>query len=149
MKPWENLGWRITTCWYLLGTVTFLVCLFAGNLSANAGTVEILVKTGETIGGKTLINTLFPKLNNKGDVVFNGQFSATPKALIGIFTPDSILVQPGDTIGGQTLDSVSSPFINDNGTLHFEDSLMGSTAMAFSYWTRSLRSQAIPLEGKL
>ena len=76
----------------------------------------MLVKVGDTIGGKTLTDLFFgPALNSSGTVAFMGVFSGGT----GVFTQNALLVQAGDTIGGQTLTSFGYPVINDSGMVAF------------------------------
>jgi hypothetical protein len=94
------------------GTVVFL-----GSFSGGSGIFtpsELLVKTGDTIGGRRLTGfsgSGFPgydwtlAISDAGAVFFLGSFSGS----LGIFTPSELLVQPGDTIAGKTIIDFFSP----------------------------------------
>ena len=87
-----------------------------GILTAISTPTTLLVKTGDTIGGKTLTNLFFGSaLSSGGDVAFVGVFADGT----GVFTQKDLLVQAGDKIGGQTLATFGFPVISDNGTVAF------------------------------
>jgi hypothetical protein len=76
----------------------------------------VLVKTGDSIDGKTLTDLLFgPTLNSTDTIAFIGTFAGGT----GIFTQKALLVRSGDTIGGQMLTSFGLPVIDDSGTVAF------------------------------
>jgi hypothetical protein len=90
---------------------------FAGGIATGILTpTSLLVKTGDTIGGKTLTDLFFgPALNSNGTIAFVGTFSGGT----GIFTQKNLLVEAGDKIGGKTLTSFGYPMISDNGVVAF------------------------------
>jgi hypothetical protein len=98
------------------GTVAFQ-SWFSGRIATAILTpTALLVKTGDTIAGKTLTNLFFgPALNSDGTVAFVGVFSGGT----GVFTQKDMLVQAGDKIGRQTLTTFGYPVISDNGVVAF------------------------------
>jgi hypothetical protein len=98
------------------GTVAFQ-SWFSGRIATAIVTpTELLVKTGDTIAGKTFTDLFFgPALNSAGVIAFVGAFSGGT----GVFTQRDLLVQAGDTIGGQTLTSFGYPVIGDSGIVAF------------------------------
>lgn len=90
---------------------------FSGRIATAIATpATLLVKSGDTIGGKTLTNLFFGSaLSSDGTVAFVGVFSDGT----GVFTQKEILVQAGDKIGGQTLTTFGYPVISGTGTVAF------------------------------
>jgi hypothetical protein len=109
------------------------VILFVAASVADAAspyTLRIVVKTGDTIGGKTLTDFRNPAINDSGTIVFAGSFAGG----IGIFTQSALLAKTGDTIGGKTLTDFPhlpgeligiEPAINDSGVVAFLGSFAG------------------------
>lgn len=88
---------------------------------------SIVVQTGDTIGGKTLVFLGYnPKINNAGTVVFEAGFNNGGGGA-GIFTPSKQLVGTGDIIDGNLLGGFSYPAVNDAGTVVF-NATFGSIA---------------------
>jgi hypothetical protein len=82
---------------------------------------RIIVKSGDMIGGATLISVNNPALSKSGTVVFSGSYSDTPNHFTGaIFTQHRMVVKIGDTVGGLTLAGLSQPAINELGAIGFE-----------------------------
>jgi len=86
--------------------------LIVGTLSVNAD--SLVVKTGDTIDGKTLTGILFNRsLSDTGEVFFTGFYDDG----FGVFTQDSLVIQTGDIIDGKTLKNHGNSAVNDNGEL--------------------------------
>jgi len=100
---------------------------FSGRIATAILTpTAVLVKTGDTIGGKTLTDLYFGgALNSSDAVAFVGTFSGGT----GVFTQQALLVQAGDAIGGVTLTSFGSPVINDSGIVAFLGSYAGGSGI--------------------
>jgi hypothetical protein len=76
----------------------------------------VLVKTGDIIGGKTLISFGPSSINTAGKVTFFGHFSGGQ----GIFNQHSLIAAFGDTIEGKTLTGFGTPLaFNDAGDVAF------------------------------
>jgi hypothetical protein len=78
------------------------------------------VQTGDTIGGRTLID-IFPftlAINDTGTVLFVGSFAGG----LGLFSQSAVVAQPGDVIDGKTVASAAPffPAMNDRGAVIFE-----------------------------
>jgi hypothetical protein len=118
------------------GAVAF-VGFFSGGAGAGIFTTRqsdgpgsqssLLVKTGDTIGGKTLTDFGPAAINNRGTVVFLGLFSGE----FGIFNQSGLVAKIGDSIGGQTLTLISSlsPAINNHGTVAFAGEFAGGSGI--------------------
>ena len=98
------------------GTVVFQSWFSGGTATAILTPTTVLVKTGDTIGGKTLNDLLFGRALNSSDTV--AYFGTYPGGA-GIFTQKALLVRSGDTLGGQKLTSFGLPVIDDSGTVAF------------------------------
>lgn len=87
---------------------------------------QVVAKTGNSIGGNTIVNFNEPALlNDSGQVVF----SAAHTGGQGIFTPTEALVKTGDVIDGKQLTSVSSPALNAGGNMVFLGGYAGGSAI--------------------
>lgn len=102
---------------------------FSGGGLAGEGLLtpnSLIVKTGDTIGGTSLLGTSLPfAVNDSGQLVFQ----ATISGGAGIFTTTSLLAKTGDSIGGQTLTGVSVPAINSGGAVVFQGSFVGGAGV--------------------
>jgi len=78
---------------------------------------ELLVKIGDTVGGKLLTGVGDPYINNAGEVVFEGFYIGGN----GIFAlnADSLLIEEGDMVDGTVVDEFDHPAMNSNGVLIF------------------------------
>jgi hypothetical protein len=127
---------------------------FAGGFSGGSGIFttrqsddpgsqsSLLVKTGDTIGSKTLSFIVSPPdINNRGTVAFFGGFSGGS----GIFTQSSLVAKTGDVIGGQTLTGFGGcecAHINDAGDIVFGGTFSdGSQAIILAQMTPENRAQ--------
>jgi len=107
-------------------TVAFQAWLSGRIATAILTPTAVLVKTGDTIGGKTLTDLFFgPALNSSGTVAFVGTFLGGT----GVFTQDALLVQAGDSIGGRTVTSFGYPVINDSGIVAFFGTYTGGSGI--------------------
>jgi hypothetical protein len=98
------------------GTVAFQAWLSEPGATAILTPTAVIVKTGDTIDGKTLTDLFFgPALNSSGTVAFVGAFPGGT----GVFNQRAMLLRSGDTIGGKTLTSFGLPMIDDCGTVAF------------------------------
>jgi hypothetical protein len=98
------------------GTVAFQAWSSGRRTTAILTPTTVLVRTGNTIDGKTLTDLLFsPSLNSSDTVAFVGAFQGG----MGIFTQKALLVQSGDTVGGLKLTGFGLPAIDDSGTVAF------------------------------
>jgi hypothetical protein len=98
------------------GTVAFQSWLSESRATAILTPTAVMVKTGDTIDGKTLTDLFFgPALNSSDTVAFVGAFPGGT----GVFTQKAMLVRSGNTIGGKTLTSFGLPMIDDSGTAAF------------------------------
>jgi hypothetical protein len=93
--------------------------------AASPYTLTIVAKTGDTIGGKTLVVVESLVINDSGTIAFRGLFSGGS----GIFTPSALLATTGDTIGGKTLTNLEVPAINDSGTVAFFGTFSGGSGI--------------------
>ena len=71
----------------------------------------LLVKVGDTVGGKTLTRIDQVSINKRGELAFSAAFNGGQ----GIFTTSGMLIQTGMTIAGHTLNSIrfSQAAMND------------------------------------
>lgn len=86
---------------------------------------RVVVKEGDTIGGKTIqfddVDQFAPglSLNDHGDIAFLAEFSGGQ----GVFTQEALHVQTGDMIDGRTIDrfllGFQTPQINNDGIIAF------------------------------
>lgn len=98
------------------GTVAFQTWVSGRKTTAILTPTTVLIKTGDTIDGKTLTDLLFgPALNSSDTIAFVGAF----RGGMGIFTQKALLVQSGDTVGGLSLTGFGLPAIDDSGTVAF------------------------------
>ena len=112
------------------GTVAFQTWRSGRRKTAILTPTTVLVKTGDTIDGKTLTDLLFgPALNSSDTVAFVGAFQGG----MGIFTQKALLIQSGDTVGGQKLTGFGLPAIDDSGTVAF----LGAYAGGIGIFTQS------------
>jgi hypothetical protein len=97
-----------------------VACVSIGGAPANGPTqgysLQVVAKTGQSIGGNTITNFTQPAvLNDQGTLVFAAASNTGP----GLFTPDAVIAKAGDTIDGKTLTSVTSPAMNQSGNIAF------------------------------
>jgi len=76
---------------------------------------RLLVHSGQVIDGQTL-QSFSPKVNKRGDLIFNAGFAS---GLLGLCTPTTIVGIPGDVIGGKTVTAVKGGDINERGQIVF------------------------------
>ena len=98
------------------GTVAFQSWQTEPRATAILTPTAVVVKTGDTIDGKTLTDLSFGSaLNSSDTVAFVGVFPGGA----GVFTQKAMLVSSDNTIGGKTLTSFGLPTIDDSGTVAF------------------------------
>jgi hypothetical protein len=94
--------------------------VFTASFSSGEGIFtpeKLLVKSGDTIDGKTLAYVRYPALNERGVIAFLAGF---PNGS-GIFTQSKLLVKTGDVIGGQAINTFyAGTSLNDAGEVAFE-----------------------------
>jgi hypothetical protein len=105
---------------------------------------NLLVESGNTIGGQTLTDIGQPAINNKGTVAFVGSFSNGT----GIFTQTALLAKSGELIAGQTVSSFGPPAINDSGTVAFQCWFSGRISTAIVTPTAVLVKASDTISGK-
>src|ERR1041385_2496487 len=95
---------------------------------ANDYTLQIVAKTGDTIGGKTLMvaPTCCISINNAGEVAFYAQFAGGS----GVFTQTEAVAVTGDVVAGKTLLTPNlSVSLNNSGTVAFIGNFPDTTAV--------------------
>ena len=111
--------------------LTILTVLLSMTAQARAIPYDLtlLVKTGDTIDGKTIeVLGPVPSLNDNGNVAFFGSFSGGS----GIFTQNSLLAATEDTIDGKTIASLARTgfaALNNNGDVAFWGSFIGGAGI--------------------
>lgn len=119
----ENSKFAVVPASFAGGTGIFKI-----DLSSAGGQGEdsrLLVKTGDTIGGKTLTSLGLATANSAGDIAFYGSFEGGQ----GIFTRSNLLIKTGDAIGLDTVDAMLSNSVayNAHGTIVFAVQLSDGT----------------------
>jgi hypothetical protein len=92
--------------------------VFGGVLSSGGGLftpTQLLVETGQVIGGQTITGFSEPSLNSNGQLAFRGFFPGGQ----GIFSENALLVETGQTIAGKTITDLGTPQLNDQNDLFF------------------------------
>ncbi|MCP4859521.1 MAG: PKD domain-containing protein [Fuerstiella sp.] len=85
--------------------------------------IDRLVRTGDTIAGKTMIGMTSPSVNNLGRMVFTGGYEESVTGGNGVFLKDintgvgSLVVSSGETINGHVISYFEEPSINDSGLI--------------------------------
>jgi hypothetical protein len=115
---------------------------FYGKLSGGEGIFlhnNLLIKTGDTIGGKTLTGLdENPSLNNNGQVAFWGTYYGSDFSVIS--TQNGVVIQPHDVIGGKELFYFrDQPSINDSGLVAFGGFHRTSYNAHYHYWNYECR----------
>src|SRR6185437_15592216 len=94
--------------------------VFTASFSSGEGIFtpsKLLVKSGDTVDGKTLAYVGYPSLNDHGAIVFLAGFPTGS----GIFTRSKLLVKTGDIIGGQAINTFyGGTSLNNGGDVAFE-----------------------------
>ncbi len=103
----------------ILGTFSFVIP--PAQTLSTLYNFNILAQPGDIIDSKTLTGIGTHSLNNKGDIVFRGDFSGGS----GIFTPTSLIAGTGDVIDGKTLTFAFQPSLNKKGDIVFVGDFSG------------------------
>jgi hypothetical protein len=88
-------------------------CFIGGRFTAEAYTLSLVAQPGDTIDGRTLLDTGGGRLNDLGQVAFYGSFAGGN----GVFTQDKLLIAKGDVIDGKSLIFLGGGSFNDSGTI--------------------------------
>jgi hypothetical protein len=75
----------------------------------------MLLRSGDTIGGKTLTSFGLPMIDDCGTVAFFGTYPGGE----GIFTQSSVIAKIGDQVGDKTLTGLGQPAMNNGGAVAF------------------------------
>jgi hypothetical protein len=76
---------------------------------------DLVVRSGDTISGQTLISFGYPVISDQGVVAF----FATTQTGAGIFTQTTLIAKTGDKICGRTVIGVGQPAISRDGAVAF------------------------------
>jgi hypothetical protein len=94
--------------------------IFSASFSSGEGIFtpdKLLVKSDDTVDGKTLAYARYPSLNNHGTIAFLAGFPTGS----GIFAQSKLRVQTGDVVGGQAINTFyAGTSLNDRGEVAFE-----------------------------
>ena len=92
------------------GAVVYSAAIDPPGLGVFIGAATLVVETGDTVDGRTLMGVHAPSINDDGAVAYVGTFAGGS----GVFIDDTTLVaKVGDTVDGKVLEGLGDTVLND------------------------------------
>ncbi len=114
---------------FVLAALVTMLCLWGewNHASAEDYTFSIMVKAGDIIDGRTMLDVANFSMNNNNEIVFR---ASNPTTGEGLYTQNTILVERNDFIAGKQLELFvgpnASPMLNDLGQVAFRAEFRGT-----------------------